>query len=551
MNKQESIELFRKGKDAWNKWAQGLLAEKQGIIHSLGGNWPVKDDWDNDINNCLIISDNPTVQSWLDKARVNFSEMTFGSSDSTELTNDTLPISSHKLDFESFIFPSEVVFKQTKFNIEVDFKECKFEGHAWFDRCQFLEKIEFARARFKGMISFNRSKFVDSVGFEVVLFEGKAFFNELAFELGVSFNEAIFKKSVGFNKTRFCAFSNFSAATFHDRTYFINAEFIERVYFNKANFKEITKISDAVFRSGVDFSNVTFEDFILFRRSKFYTELIFTGVSSDKLIDFSDAQFFKFVPDFTLLADSFPIRLSRLAFQNLLNTNQIFGNGINDPRPWCLRWMGVSSAPDQVIHLRGLKKKANEDHDHLDELNRFVDEMKARRFWYEMPFGKGATNFWIGYLYGCISDWGRSIIRPLFIWLLILLAFIVINVSLLSQPYCKNEIAMKPIEAASIIAVNNAFLSVGLEETKILQRAYICLHGTTPLYGVPEKYGLKTFEEYSSIESRFSRDISNKPTRLAPNISPYVNALGFVHSLFSLILFFLFGLAIRNYYRIK
>ena len=68
---------------------------------------------------------------------------------------------------------------------------------------------------------------------------------------------------------------------------------------------------------------------------------------------------------------------------------------------------------DLSARWRALKRLAVQGHDHMHELEFFQNELKTRRWSTDRPWH---AVFWFGLFYGWLSDFGRSIVRPLFWW---------------------------------------------------------------------------------------------------------------------------------------
>ena len=80
MNKQESLELYAQGREAWNKWAEARLAERKEL-----------EDAD------LWLIDHEKTRQWDDRSRSDFRGHHF-----TEDAN-----------FENFIFPGDTDFSRS------------------------------------------------------------------------------------------------------------------------------------------------------------------------------------------------------------------------------------------------------------------------------------------------------------------------------------------------------------------------------------------------------------------------------------------------------
>ena len=82
MDKKESLELFKKGENAWNKWAESMLTERK-VLESVG-TWTRGDEnqW------------NDETRSWHERAKADFSGYKFTS----------------KVDFRNFHFPGDASY---------------------------------------------------------------------------------------------------------------------------------------------------------------------------------------------------------------------------------------------------------------------------------------------------------------------------------------------------------------------------------------------------------------------------------------------------------
>lgn len=188
---------------------------------------------------------------------------------------------------------------------------------------------------------------------------------------------------------------------------------------------------------------------------------------------------------------------------------------------------GIASA-EKYAALRALAAKSG---DQITELDFYASEMRARRFWQDKPVGSGAGRFWFGLAYDLASDFGRSIWRPLLIWVVAIMLATAVNVVAFSRSQsvplqavaeadCVSGDGSPLAEAMYLALAQGAVLGLGnAERVKISQS---CLFGveTLPagLTGVPK---MPIFVAVSSV----------------------------LHSLVSGVCLFLFGLAIRNNFR--
>ncbi len=89
-----------------------------------------------------------------------------------------------------------------------------------------------------------------------------------------------------------------------------------------------------------------------------------------------------------------------------------------DPRPFFLRAMKACGSSDIAPRYRRLRQFAAETGEAERERHFFAQELRARRFFFDRPFGEGRARFWFGWLYGGLSNFGRSFARPLLAWAL-------------------------------------------------------------------------------------------------------------------------------------
>ena len=83
-----------------------------------------------------------------------------------------------------------------------------------------------------------------------------------------------------------------------------------------------------------------------------------------------------------------------------------------------MRW--ISSDSDAPAKFRELKQFAIDTGDNRSTLNFRAEEIRSSRWVTDWPWH---LRFWFGYLYGLLSSFGRSILRPLFLWVLLTLIF--------------------------------------------------------------------------------------------------------------------------------
>lgn len=106
MNKEESLALYEKGMEAWNAWANDILAKKAELEENK--QWQINTFRRGGLNN--------TTRDWVDVSSVNFPEHFF----------------EEHADFSGFIFPYSVNFENATFSRHVKFTNATFGGDAIF-----------------------------------------------------------------------------------------------------------------------------------------------------------------------------------------------------------------------------------------------------------------------------------------------------------------------------------------------------------------------------------------------------------------------------------
>ena len=161
-------------------------------------------------------------------------------------------------------------------------------------------------------------------------------------------------------------------------------------------------------------------------------------------------------------------------------------------------------------------------HDHTRELDYFASELKASR---------GATRYTIGFLYELFSNFGRCMVLPLIWWGLATAGFAwaYLTARAPSAGACCLLGPGEPRAAAVGLSIRKALPFAGVASANKLDQIYACLYG---IHG----------------GSQTSGDL---PERFTPVIPDAVDYIGIGQLLLSLVLIFLFLLALRNHFRIR
>jgi hypothetical protein len=331
VDREQSIELWLKGKEEWNAWANKMLAQRA-ELENAGEEKRFK------------------LQEWREEACVDFSSRRFAP-----------PVDASLTRFADFIFPWTVLFVDTQFQGEASFSGARFRGPAAFLGTQFHGETSFIGAQFHGPGGFLEAQFHSRVCFSDARFQKwdqflqtqikwqeytkirSVTFDGVAFQSAAYFNGVYFKETASFRGTKFLGLVEFHGAQFHGDAFFTNAKFEDVASFQHATFGAEKK------RPDVDFS----------------------GIKASQSFNLLGVKFLVEVPAFNQADIKQPPDFSR-----------------DFPLPSF--WGGREDQISKYRHIRRLTK----DHDHETEQRAFHGELRSRRgnidyrfglsFWYDL-----------------------------------------------------------------------------------------------------------------------------------------------------------------------
>lgn len=335
----------------------------------------------------------------------------------------------------------------------VDFTDTDFEGAAFF--------VGFV---FSGYANFNRAAF-----------SGHAYFSEATFSGPADFGRVTFSRdrNANFVGATFSREAIFAGATFGGRAYFMGATFSGETYFTPTYF------SGATFSGETHFSRTTFGGDAYFVGATFSGDVSFTDAAMQGVTGFDDVKF--------------------------SSPPQCYNTKLHEGTTWHgVQWPetphGVYRARQFIDAYERLKLEMDKLKKHGDELDFFALEQQCRRV---------ADGFLIGLpiaVYGFVSDYGRSYMRPL------------------------------------------------------LLLVQIVLVGAIPLLVAPMRIGDSDFFRRSSAAEAVGISFANTLSILGkPLVEPdvllglpnWLKALATLQTILGIVLLFLFGLGIRNRFRMK
>lgn len=269
-------------------------------------------------------------------------------------------------------------------------------------------------------IDFTGAYFVENGIFGRSVFKGEASFKS-AFFAAIDMSNVIFKKSVFFDGVKTGYANLFSHTNFEGAVSFLSAKFAERNAFNNCTFFDQVDFRNTIFRGGAVFDLCLFKKAVSFRNSEFERG---QGVSFDATHFTSTVSFkgskWTGLPNFanTKFQVS-PASEDFVGLEEFLDKNSTSNYPV---------WK-EKGASDCLRHLRTIAAISN---DHIRESFYFSYEMKALGFkskCHEKP---------LYFLYGFISDYGRSLSRP-FLGLIAIYVFLYLITYLLVDPTCKSQ----------------------------------------------------------------------------------------------------------------
>ena len=365
-------------------------------------------------------------------------------------------------------------------NASVDFSRHTFSDNLDFRELVFPHKANFNSVKIKNgqRVDFFGATFHSDASFVTVNFPARADFREVEFRGDAIFRDSTFVSIARFNSARFFKTAGFRRVAFSDHAWFIGARFGGAAVFSEATFSKTASFSETVFTGLASFN----------------------WAESTGPFSLSEAEF-GLVPDFSQMSFRAPVRLDHLRVAQAARFQRI-------------------GDKERAASYRALKKIAIESHDHLREQTFFASEARERRG-DDDPVG--SPNWLFSFVYELLSDFGRSIARPIGWLILSLLGFAAATATYVPADVrdgCKWQSSWLLPEI--YVSFLHSLPIVGFGRGEKRDQALICLFGTTGEMGAEK-----------------------------PNVSPAWDMLFIGQNIWSAILIFLFLLAVRNHFRIK
>lgn len=490
MSAEETLARWGEGKESWNAWAEELLRRKARMIEA--GEWATNPfgQGDNPPTRAWLEEARADFSEQVFPEPVHFAGYIFPGPVSFASS-----VFSGGASFDDAEFEAGATFAHARFETAASFKRARFEGVADFDDAAFMADADFEHARFVMesdgplviAVRFNRSQFDGRADFRETLYTGNARFARSRFGGGMRFDAARFQHAADFASVSSRAIAAFPKAVFAGETSFADAELADEARFAEARFDGDTSFERTEFEGGALFRDARFSANCAFEAAKFDAHAgfsacrfaapaSFTGTRFKSEADLSNARFarvrfhharfrgpvtfegaafsedadfsglradgaltlsateFARAPDFLNTRIGQPPRMENMWIRAPMRRFRRWGEGKRDPRPWPFRLMKVARDGLETARLRQLRHMAGAGLDHEREGAFYAQEVRAARFWRHKPVGRGAGPFWLGWLYGGISDFGRSALRPLLLWVVTTFVFALVYLGLRETP---------------------------------------------------------------------------------------------------------------------
>jgi uncharacterized protein YjbI with pentapeptide repeats len=288
--------------------------------------------------------------------------------------------------------------------------------------------------------------------FRGFVFPGPANFANVHFTRPVTFKKAEFRQKAIFSRAEFYKCARFSGATFKGQAVFSHAVFQADVALDRMTVDDDAKFDGAKFRQSVYAAHTRFRDYVTFRGAEAYAKLVLVGANFEGEADFRRATFAH--SDFT--GTQFKTTLTWFSGVNFLTAPDFRASTFATPPNFqdadvaaTIQTSRVAGEDDDAAKFRRLKQLASEAKDHERELEFFAKELQAKR----VHETNGIWRTALSLAYEVLSDFGRSVARPL----LCLLALIMLPAAVMMLWY-------SPVSSVALIGFLTALVLASLDQ---------------------------------------------------------------------------------------
>src|ERR1043166_4336295 len=170
--------------------------------------------------------------------------------------------------FDGASFSANTHFDGTTFSTFARFDDATFSGEAWFVYATFAGYVGFGGATFSGNALFDKATFSGDARFGGAAFASTASFYDVMFYRNASFVGATFSNYVLFSGATFCRTARFGGTT----------PFARAAAFKSVHFGRGADFSGREFREATDFSSTRFSGVPKFHGAKLHADTSFQNV---------------------------------------------------------------------------------------------------------------------------------------------------------------------------------------------------------------------------------------------------------------------------------
>lgn len=440
--------------------------------------------------------------------------------------------------FQRSTFAAKSSFKQVLFNSDANFTHVHFETDTSFEQAHVTHKADFSHASFDGVSRFKAVGYGDAVWFKGAAFRRDALFHGESFDCEARFDEAVFEGVVRFEAARFRQDTSFKAARFEENANFAEAVFAAASRFEQAAFKHAAWFDGTVFEGSLWFDQAMFAENAWFKGARFCRHTGFVSVTFADRANFENArfehvghfehaQFSKQYPSFRGCHEE----STRLEFSH----EQV---------------VGKHHASDESVANAEFLRQLSDVHGQVDQAlmfnamalhsKRLLRLAAVEKFNYSQRF---VTSEWwaahITWLYAVLSDFGRSVMRPITAYLVMLLLTFMLSLvyASLHQPrLCQGDAPQSWLSSLNSTGI------CGVEKNAVAFNGYRAAF----------EYSARTGKGLFASGVMDQKVIAVNQRLFSSASEPIAMRLwGMLMSLVSVVSLFLLILGLRNRYRVR
>lgn len=425
--------------------------------------------------------------------------------------------------FEAAYFAETANFSDLKFVGDTGFYSAMFGGDAIFLRTVFEGTAGFEHVVFAKALNMDGARFLSEASFAKAYAGSGARFESTSFDADARFTSANFRGYAGFSNARFAGIAHFDATRFCDHARFNRASFESEAAFDGAFFEGVIDFRHAVFLRPAMFVGARFpakaEAFsAAFRGARFGDVADFTGAGGHFVAAFDEA-----ILDRKLLLDEVGDGAADRKFQRAVFQSIAASQGKAGSR----RGADSGEMRERLLReleggCRAVKVALGRDRDEAMEQRYYRYQLIARRKQRATPLPERLYS----HLYGTFSDYGMGLWQPFATLLTLTLGFGVLY--WVWGAALQGEALFEPgfdqnIWDALQLSANNVFRPFGVWSSEFNESA-----GSAWARGF-----LRAFDQPNEAGQRLA-----------------IRLVATLQSIFAVVLFFLFALAVRRRFQI-